>query len=260
MFEAVIVPGVMLVMMMMALTVVTNLRMARQGQGTARTQFALSELARSIPGAIPVLLIPAILDGGIFSGIFTPAESGAVAIVVALGLGFLLRSLRLGGLWKAVGHTVDLSAMIILILAASSVLDYGITTSGVQDQVNSILATAGHSHILFLLMVNAIFIVVHEFLDIAPSILVIVPLVIPGALLVGVSPIQLGVVVAINSTIGAVLPPIGLNLYVAGQLANVSPVKMMRPIFVYILGSFVILALVTAIPVLSTWLPSVLGR
>lgn len=253
-FEAVIVPGVILVAVMMAITIGVDIAKRE----THRVAFSAHELVRSIPGVLPVLVIPAILDGGILSGIFTPAESGAVAIVVTIVLGWMLRSVGPRSLWTAGTHAVDAAAMIMFILVATAILDYGFTTSGVQSQVNSLLAHAGHSRLLLLLIINAIFVIIHEFVDAAPSILVVVPLIVPAAILLGVPLLQLGVVIAINSTIGAVSPPVGVNLYVAGGLAGIAPSRLIRPVLIYIAGSAAVLTVVTLVPVLSTWLPSVL--
>ena len=249
-FKAVIVPGLMVVVVMMAIAIAGALRHA-----TARTPFTFRELGRSIPRAIPVLLIPVILDGGIFSGVFTPAESGAVAILSVLVLGMLVRGIKLRGLGQAVTHAVDNAAMVMFILVAVSILDYGFTVSGASEQVNSLLSVAGDSHLLFLLIVNAIFMVVHEFVDAAPAILVLVPLIMPTATALGVSPLQLAAVIAINSSIGAVLPPVGVNLFVASQLAGVDAGKALRPVLSYVAGSAVVLAIVTLVPWCSTWLP-----
>ena len=97
--------------------------------------------------------------------------------------------------------------------------------------------------------------VVHEFVDAAPAILVLVPLIMPTATVLGVSPLQLAAVIAINSSIGAVLPPVGVNLFVASQLAGVDAGKALRPVLSYVAGSAVVLAIVTLVPWCSTWLP-----
>jgi C4-dicarboxylate transporter DctM subunit len=144
----------------------------------------------------------------------------------------------------------------MFILVAVTALDYGFTTSGLQEHVSSILSVAGHNPLVFLLIVNLIFLLVHEFIETAPSILVLVPLIIPAALTAGVNPYQLGAVIAVNSTIGLVLPPVGVSLYVASQIAEVDPIRALRHLWKYVGGSLAVLAIVTVVPGVSTWLPS----
>lgn len=251
-FKAVIIPGLMLVVFMMAMTIAK----AHRRVTSSRTTFRWGELLRSTPRALPVLLIPVILDGGIFSGIFTPAESGAVAVVVASVLVTALGGMRLGQARAALSQAVDTTTLVMFILVMVTVLDYGFTTSGVQGKITSLLSLAGHNKLLFLIIVNVIFLAVHELVETAPSILVLVPLIIPASLAVGVNPYQLGAVIAINSTIGLVLPPVGVSLYVTSRIAQVDPMVALKRAWPYIGTSLLCLVLVTAIPSLSTWLPA----
>lgn len=248
-FKAVVIPGLILVAVM-ATIVVFHARRA----GIPRVHSGgLRGLVRSLPSAVPVLMIPLILDGGIFSGIFTPAESGAVAILVALVFIIALRGFSMRQLSQAVEQALDNTALVMFILVAVSILDYGFITSGIGDAVTQMLGGIG-SQLGVLLVINLIFIIIHEFVDAGPSILVMVPLVIPAALAVGISPLQLAAVVAINSTIGAVLPPIGVNLYVTSELAGVDPRNVITRVLPYVAGSFGVLVLVTLIPPISLWL------
>lgn len=248
-FKAVVIPGLILVAVMASIVV---LHARRAGIPRARGE-GLRGLIGSLPSAIPVLMIPLILDGGIFSGVFTPAESGAVAILVALVFIVALRGFSVKQLRQAMEQALDNTALVMFILVAVSILNYGFITSGIGDAVTQLLSGVG-SQLGVLLVINLIFIIIHEFVDAGPSILVMVPLVIPAALAVGISPLQLAAVVAINSTIGAVLPPIGVNLYVTSELAGVDPRNVITRVLPYVAGSFGVLVLVTLIPPISLWL------
>lgn len=251
-FKATIFPGTLLVIVMMVITVARSKRLSNQ----IKTAFRPSELVRSIPGAMPALLIPVLLDGGIFSGIFTPAESGAVAVLFALTLVTVLRKISLPQARAAIVQAVDGTTLVMFILVAVTVLDYGFTTSGLQAHVSSMLSLAGHNTLLFLIIVNLIFLVVHEFVETAPSILVMVPLIMPAAMAIGVNPYQLGATIAVNSTIGLVLPPVGVSLFVVSQIVKVDPLRVLRRIWIYVAGSLACLLMVVLFPFLSTWLPS----
>ena len=251
-FKAVIFPGLLLVGLMMAVTILR----ARHGSTYRRTSFRVLGVLQATPRALPVLAIPLILDGGIFTGVFTPAESGAVAVLVAALLVSSTGGMRMAQARAALSQAVDNTTLVMFILIMVTVLDYGFTTSGLQHHISSVLSFAGHNTLLFLLTVNLIFLLVHELVETAPSILVLVPLIIPAALSAGVNPYQLGAVIAINSTIGLVLPPVGVSLYVTSQIAGVQPMAALRHAWPYIGSSLACLLVVTLIPTVSTWLPS----
>jgi len=249
-FKAVIVPGLMIAVIM---AIVAVLVARRRGIEPAAT-FRISALARSVPNAVPVLLVPVILDGGIFSGVFTPEESGAVAMFVVVLFILLRRGISLRAAGRAVARGLDNMTLVMFILTSVSLLDYGFTTSGISMSITSALSHVGRSTLLILIVINVIFLIVHEFVDAGPTILVLVPLILPAALAAGVSPYQLAAVVAINSTIGAVLPPVGVSLYVSSRMANVEPRAALRRVWPYVAGSVLVLVLVTGIPALSLWL------
>jgi C4-dicarboxylate transporter DctM subunit len=213
---------------------------------------------RSLPRASIVLLIPIILDVGILSGVFTPAESGAVAIVVTMVLLALSARRDLRTLGRGFEAAVNNTSTVMFILISVSIINYGFSVSNVGTTLDSWLGSVTNHPLLLLLVINLIFAVVHEFVDAGPTILVLVPLILPAVTLAHVSLLQLAAVIAINSTIGAILPPVGVSLYVSAGIAGVSPGRLMRPIVSYVLSSVVVLVLVTVIPSLSTWLPGVM--
>ncbi len=250
-FKAVVIPGLILAGTLAVVSVVVAAR-----RGVPRTGgFSILSLARSIPGAIPVLLVPVILDGGIFSGVFTPEESGAVATAVVTVFIVVRRGMSVKAAGRALAKGLDNMTLVMFILTSVSLLDYGFATSGISAAITESLGHVGRSPLVMLLVINLIFIVVHEFVDAGPTILVLVPLVLPAALAAGVSPLQLAAVIAINSTIGAVLPPIGVNLYVSSRLASVNPRAALRRVWPYVAGSVAVLILVTLVPAISLWLP-----
>lgn len=255
-FEAVIIPGLLIVVGQVMVTVWR----ARRIPGVAEhTQpFSIMEVLRSLPRASIVLLIPIILDVGILSGVFTPAESGAVAIVVTMVLLALSARKDLRTLGRGFEAAVNNTSTVMFILTSVSIINYGFSVSNVGTSLDSWLGSVTSHPLLLLLVINLIFAVVHEFVDAGPTILVLVPLILPAVTLAHVSLLQLAAVIAINSTIGAILPPVGVSLYVSAGIAGVSPGRLMRPIVSYVLSSVVVLVLVTVFPAISTWLPGVM--
>lgn len=249
-FKATIIPGALVAVGLMAVAI----WVAKRRKIPTSGRFSPRRLGRTLPGAIPVLLLPVILDGGIFSGVFTPSESGAVAIVATIVFAATVGKARWGNFRTACVEAMDNSTLVMFIITSVSLLDYGFVTSGAQNSINNLLKTFSHSPLLTLIVVNLIFIVIHEFIDAGPAIIVMVPLILPAVVAAGVSPFQLAAVLAVNSSIGSIMPPAGIPLYVAARLAEVDPLRAFRKVVPYVVTSTVVLIMVTAIPALSLWL------
>jgi tripartite ATP-independent transporter DctM subunit len=252
-FEAVIIPGLMIVV---GLGIVTLWKARRLPQVAAHTQpFSGAEVLRSLPRASIILLIPVILDVGILTGIFTPAESGAVAILVTVILLCLSARRDLRTLGAGFAAAVNNTSTVMFILTSVSIINYGFSVSDVGITIDDLLGHVSSSPLMLLLIINLIFAIVHEFVDAGPTILVLVPLILPAVTIAHISLLQLAAVIAINSTIGAILPPVGVSLYVSAGIAGVDSSRLIRPVLSYVASSVVVLVLVTVIPQLSTWLP-----
>jgi C4-dicarboxylate transporter DctM subunit len=250
-FEAVVIPGLLVALTIAIVAVLT----AKSAGAPKASRFNGAAVVRTLPRALPIFLIPLVLDGGIFSGVFTPSESGAVAIVVAAIIVASFRGASWAQVRKSFTQAVDTTTLVMFIMTAVAVLNYGLITSGLAAQISSALSVAGGSAIVTLLLINVIFLIAHIFMETSPAILVLVPLVLPSALAAGINPLQLAVVIGVNSTIGAIMPPVGVGLFVASQIAGVEARSVVRRIVPYVLASTVVLLLVTFIPTLSLSLP-----
>jgi C4-dicarboxylate transporter DctM subunit len=248
-FRAVLIPALLLLVVM---TVVTILIAMRRHQ--RRGKFSGRAAALSIPPAIPVLLIPVILDGGIFSGVFAPFESGAVAVAVVVI--FLAVTRKIHSKQLLAGFDTAFKGMTIatFILVNVSLLNNALVVSGVSANIASIAVNNATSAIIVLLIINAIFLVLHTVFDAIASILIFVPLILPAVMAAHINPLQLAAVIAINSTIGLILPPLGIGLYVSSGIAGVKFTRVVRHIWPFVLSSLLVLLAVTFIPALSLWL------
>jgi C4-dicarboxylate transporter DctM subunit len=133
-----------------------------------------------------------------------------------------------------------------------AILNYGLVTSGASAAVTSFANSAGTSKLAVLLMINVVFLLIHTVVDVIASILIFVPLVLPTVLMVHISVYQLAAIIGINSTIGVILPPLGIGLYVAAGVARVDAGRVVRTLWPYVLSSLLVLVAVSAIPALST--------
>jgi C4-dicarboxylate transporter, DctM subunit len=218
------------------------------------------EIGKAFLRAIPGLLVPVIILGGIYGGIFTPTESAAVASVYALLVGLITnRQLKFSGLWKVFTTAGVQSSRIMIIVAAASLYAYVITSNRIAARVSETLLSLTESTLALILLINLILLVAGMFLDAVSAFYLLVPLLVPVLLELGMDITTIGVMMTINLALGLVTPPVGVNLLVAGSIAKISYAEATRGIWPFLTAGLVVLMLVTFIPQLSNWLPDLLG-
>jgi C4-dicarboxylate transporter, DctM subunit len=210
--------------------------------------------------AIWGLLVPVIILGGIYGGVFTPTESAVVAVFYGLFVGlFIYRELK----WKDIKNIlIDSSvqtAVVMLIIAAASLFAYVITTEQIADLISSALLGITENKIIILLLVNIILLIAGMFMDAVSAYYIFVPILLPIMIALDVDPTVFGIFMTVNLAIGLFTPPVGANLFVACGIANVSLAKISKAIMPFVIASIVVLLLVTYVPVISTFLPDLLG-
>ena len=210
-------------------------------------------------GALP-LSMPIVLLGGIYSGAFTPTEAAAVAALHALLLAALVyRALSWRAFAGVVLESTRSSAVITLILAGSFTLNYAFTSEGVPQAMAHWVAGMDLSQLHFLLMVNALFLVLGCFLDVSVLLMVFVPMLLPAARLLGVDLVHFGVLVVLNMMIGLIHPPFGMLLFVTKALTGIPIGDMMREGWPFLLMLLVLLLAMTVFPQIVLWLPQRMG-
>lgn len=215
---------------------------------------------RSFARAIPGILVPVIILGGIYGGIFTPTESAVVAAVYALFVGLVIyREIKPTKLPEVFTVAATQSAVIMLIVGAASVFAYVITANRVANTIADALLSITDSRFLILLIVMVILLVVGMFVDAVSALYLFVPLLAPVLLNVGVGVTHIGVLMVVNLAVGLITPPVGVNLFVAAGIAGTTLSDVIKGILPFLLAVLVALGLVTFLPILSTWLPDLLG-
>ncbi|HZH08209.1 MAG TPA: TRAP transporter large permease [Lautropia sp.] len=209
------------------------------------------EVSNAFLECLPALLLPAIILGGIFLGIFTPTESAAVAVVYALLIGlFLYRDLRPSQLPKILIDSFITSATVLLVVSAATVLSWIITFESVPQNLLSVISLFVSGKIGFLLLVNIFLLVLGILLEPPPALLIAVPLLLPLAVQYGVDPVHLGLIMTCNLAIGLFTPPVGGTLFVAAKIARVSMGGISRQLIPHFVVCITVLLLVTYVPVL----------
>ena len=199
------------------------------------------------------LMMPVIILGGIYGGIFTPTEAAAVSVVYGLFVGiFIYKKIRLKEFYALLLDTTSTTATVMFITAAASLFAYVLTRARLDVAISSALqnATGGHV-IVFFIIVNIILLIAGCFLDSTAALYIFTPLFVPVAQALGVTLIHLGVVMIVNLAIGLFTPPVGVNLYVACGVGNVNLKQISKAVVSLIIAALIVLLLVTYIPKIS---------
>ena len=216
---------------------------------------------RAAAYAIPGLLTAVIIMGGILSGVFTATESSAVAVIYTVLVGvFVYRSLGWDGFWDAAGKSVRTASMVLFIIAAATAFGFALALLEVPAALGSLISFITDNPLLTLLIINFMLLALGTFMDMAPLIVITTPIFLPVAMGVGVDPVHFGIIMMLNLGIGLVTPPVGSVLFVGSAVGEIPVTKLVRTIWPFYLTLIAALALVTYVPALSLWLPSVMAQ
>lgn len=220
----------------------------------------LRELPRLTFNAFPALMMPVILLYGIYGGVTTPTEAAAVAAGYALVLaGVFYRALSLRSLYRIMSHSARSSAAIGLVIGGALIFNYIIASENIPGRVAGMLADLEMSPLLFLLLVNALFLALGCILDATTIILVIVPLFVPACRELGIDLVHFGVVVVVNVMIGLITPPYGILLFVINATTGIPLKAMIREIWPFMGVLILALAIMILVPDVVLWLPRLFG-
>ena len=199
------------------------------------------------------LLMPVIILGGIYGGIFTPTEAAAVSVIYGLFVGiFIYKQIRLEELYTLLLDSVSTTATVMFITAAASLFAYVLTRARLDVAISTALQqVTGGSTIIFFIIVNIILLIAGCFLDSTSALYIFTPLFVPVANALGIDLVHLGVVMIVNLAIGLFTPPVGVNLYVACGVADVNLKEISKAVVPLLIASIAILLIVTYVPAVS---------
>ena len=198
------------------------------------------------------LLMPVIILGGIYGGIFTPTEAAAVAVFYALVVGMLIyREINIASLMVVLRKSVISSAVIMFIIANAGLFAFLITRAGVPDAIGRWLEAVLQSPMLFLLGVNAALFVIGMFIETSAAIIVLAPILAPVAMHFGIDPVHFGMIMVVNLALGMITPPFGVNLFAACTVAKISLDRIIPHLLPFVLVILACLMVVTYVPALS---------
>lgn len=255
-FAGGLIPGVLMGVTLMIYAYYVGRKRGYKGR---ERHASAAEIFRGFMNALLAMLMPAIIIGGIISGIFTPTESGVVAVAYALILGiFVYREIAWRDLLPIFNDSALLTGKILFILGTASIFSWILTVQGVPQQVAAAVTEMKLGWVGTLLLINVILLVVGTFIDTISALLIFTPILLPLAVAVGVDPIHFGIIISVNLTIGMVTPPVGVVLFVTTAIAKLSIREMMGDL-VPMIGLLVgVLALVTYWPDVVMFVPNLL--
>ena len=250
MFLGGIIPGILLGISQM---LISYFFAKKEGVEPEPGHFEIKEVGRTFLGSWPALLMPVIIIGTITTGIVSPTEAGAIAVVYGLICGGIVyRELKLEDLKFCFTETVRVSARIFLVIGAAKLYTIMLTTAGFDKWLTGVMLGFSSNPNVILIMILLLFFVVTMFMESIAALTLFMPIVYPIAMSVGIDPIVLGVLVTVMIGIGLVTPPVGMCIYVACDLMKIRVGQTMKYLLWYILGAFVVVAILIMLPQLIT--------
>ena len=256
-FAAGIVPGILVGLgLMIAAAVISKKRdyPKKENKPTAK------EVAISFKEAIIPLLMPVIILGGILTGIFTPTEAAAVAVLYALVIGFFVyKNLELKDIPKSLYEMVKSSGNVFIILSSAAILGWILTNEQIPQLVGTMILNITENKFLVLLLINVFLLILGMFMDMTAALIILGPILHPLAVELGVHPLHFGIIMIVNLNIALMTPPLGACLFVASGISNLSIEEISKEILPLLGIEFLVLLIITYIPQISMFLPKILG-
>lgn len=221
---------------------------------------SFGEFLRVFKEAILALLMPAIILGGILGGIFTATEASAVACAYAFFIGvFVTRKLNFKKFCNAVFRSGIATGMALLLVATANIFSWILATQQVPQRAANFFLSLTHNPLIYLLLVNILLLIVGCFMDTTVAIIIFSPILAPVAAILGVEPLQFGIIVCFNLVIGLITPPVGLCLFMVCAISGLSLEKVTKRIWPFVLIQIGVLFLITYVPSVSLFIPKSLG-
>ncbi len=255
-FMAGFAPGIVLtILLTIAILIISKIKNYGAGQ-----RYSWSERRRIFIRSLPVLMLPVIILGGIFSGIFTPTEAAAIAVVYGFAISkFWYKEISWRATWECIMHAAVVVGMVMILTSFAQLFANGLIFLKFSDTIVNFVVSNVGSWILFMLGINIMWLILGMFIDPLSILLLSTPLLYPVLAPLGISPIHFAIVLILNDEIALITPPVGLNLFVLSGVTKVNIETIARGIIPFFVIMIVMLLIVTYWPTLSTFLPALAG-
>lgn len=255
-FIAGLIPGILISLTLIILNAFLVRKYPIQKVEWQGTRNVLQAFKRSVWG----LIMPFIVLGGIYTGVFTPTESAAVAVGYGLIIGlFVYKDLKFNQLPKIFLKAVYSTVLVMFIMSTAGLFGWVITSEQLPQKISLLFTEVSSNEYVFLILVNILLLIVGMFMNAAAAIAIFTAILFPAAQTFGIDPILFGIIITVNLSIGTVTPPLGVDLFVASSVTNVKLEKVIRASGIFILFLIVDLLIITFFPPLSTFLVALLN-
>jgi tripartite ATP-independent transporter DctM subunit len=217
----------------------------------------LKKVLNSFVRAFPSLMLLIVVIGGIVSGVFTATEASAIAVIYTLVLGFFYKEITLKTLPSILLKSSITTAIVMFLIGASMSMSWVLSYENIPEMISNGILSLSDNKIVILLLINFTLLFVGIFMDMTPAVLIFTPIFLPIVTQLGIDPVHFGIIMILNLCIGLCTPPVGSVLFVGVGVANTSIQKVIKPLIPLFLAMIIALLLVTYIPALSLWLPSI---
>ena len=257
MFMAGIVPGLL---MGVALVIVVMLEAKKHNIKPSREKASGKERWDAFKDAFWGFLMPVIILGGIYGGIFTPTEAAAVSVVYSLIIGlFVHRELNFRDMLEVTKRSCETTATILVVIGCATGFSKVLTLGRIPTTVATLLTTMTDSKVLILLLINLLLLLVGCFMETVCAIMILAPILFPVVTALGVDPVHFGIIMVTNLAIGFITPPLGVNLFVASRVGKTTLDVVIKGIIPFLVLMIATLMLITYVPAISMFLPNLLG-
>lgn len=254
-FAGGIIPGLLMAVALLGVSIVLSWLRGYPKQGPTPLKVALLAFF----SALPALIIPVIILGGILSGMTTITEASGFAAVYAILIGmFFYRNLTMAKIWAALVTTVRFSGVVFFLLATSAILGWFVTRSGIARDAAEIIVTFSDIPFVQLMMVCLLLILIGTVMDVLPALIVVAPVIVPAMVSLGFDPLHFAIVMIVTLNIANVTPPVGMTLMTAARIAEVPYEKAILASLPFYISFLVVIVLLALFPALSTWVPNLL--
>ncbi|SNR31066.1 TRAP transporter, DctM subunit [Maribacter sedimenticola] len=217
---------------------------------------SLKEVSKTFIDAMPSLFMLVVVIGGIVTGIFTATEASAIAVLYSLILGFVYKEIDFKNLPQILLDSSATTAIVMLLIGSSMCMSWALSYENIPQDISSGLLSLSDNKIVILLIINLLLLFVGIFMDMTPAVLIFTPIFLPVVTKLGLDPVHFGIIMVLNLCIGLCTPPVGSVLFVGVGVAKTTIEKVFKPLLPLFIAMIVALFLVTYIPQLSLWLPS----
>jgi len=254
MFMAGVIPGVIITASLLISAYFVSKRKGYIGVEKS----SVKDTAKAFYQAILSLLMPIIVLGGIYGGVFTPTEAAVIAVAYSFIIGvFVYREIKLKDLPKIFKESSVTTAIVMIIISSAGLFSFVLNGLKIPDLVSETFLGMTTNIYVFIILVNVFLLIVGMFMEAAAAILIFVPILLPIATALGMDPIHFGIIVVVNLAIGLITPPVGINLFVATQISKIRIEQISKAIVPFVIILFVDVLIISLIPFFSTWLPSI---